>query len=100
MSEFFSDCCQSLLVLLLASASAMFFTILGCRCEVPIFLDFPFLFADVVLEALVNDNFVVSSFVCDEDVDLETLDVHSHSSLARCFAMMHVVLSEGRSLML
>ena len=47
-------------------------------------LDVPFLFANVVLEALVDDEFVASSLVCDEDVDLEALDVHFHSSFARC----------------
>ena len=35
----------------------------------------------------------------DDDVDLEALDVHLPSDFGRCFVMMHVVLSEGRSLM-
>ena len=42
-------------------------------------LDVPFLSDDVVLEALEDDNFVVSSLVGDEDVSLEALDAHFHS---------------------
>ena len=63
-------------------------------------LDVPFLSDDVVLEALEDDNFVVSSLVRDEDVSLEALDVHFHSSFARCFAMMHFLSSAGCSSML
>ena len=43
-------------------------------------LDVAFLVVDVVLDALIDDNFVVSSFVSD---DLEALDVHFPSDSAR-----------------
>ena len=62
-------------------------------------LDVPFLSADVVLEALEDDTFVVSSLVRDEDVDLEALDVHFHSSFVRRFAMMRFLSSAGCSSM-
>ena len=60
-------------------------------------LDVPFLSDDVVLEALEDDNFVVSSLVADEDVLPEALDVHFHSSFVRCFAMMRFLSSVGCS---
>ena len=47
-------------------------------------LDVAFLLVDVALDALLDDNFVVSSLVCDEEGDLEGLDVPSHSDFARC----------------
>ena len=58
-------------------------------------LDVAILLVDVALDAFLDDNFVVSSLVRDEDVDLETLDVHFGSDVARCLAMMNIVFSEG-----
>ena len=59
----------------------------GDDANSPFFLlNVAFLLVDVVLEALVDDIFVVSSLVRDDDVDLETFDVRFHSDFARCFA--------------
>ena len=53
---------------------------------------------DVDPGPLVNVDFVASSLVRDDLEVLYVLDVHFPNDFAQCFAVLHVVLSEGRSL--
>ena len=48
-----------------------------------------------MFDALLDDNFVVSTLVGD---DFEVLDVHFTNDFDHFFAMMHIDLSEGSSL--
>ena len=83
----------------MTSVPRMFFSNFCCRscCSILLLNVALFVLADVVVDVFLHDNFVVSSFVLD---DLEALDVHFPLVFfVQWFAVMHVYLSEARSLM-